>query len=493
MRIKSLYIKKYKILNDFHVNFEDEINTNVIIGKNGSGKTTLFEAIIHIFRGLSLATSKPELISNYKKNNLQFEIEYFCKGCDISFNNLDDEISFQVNGIDFSLVKSSLRLKGSKQDDFTKNPVFAYLPDHIVTYYSGESHRVTNLFDTYLEHSSKLLKKGIQIPLRQFINIDTFSIRKVLLSLLPFSDTSNKDSLGKILSLDKIESITINFQKPLWHNIAKKNYENQYKKNSEIALEQFNSDFYYAEGEVGQFLDSLIKLSEKKLDENDQIISLIMKPNDVKDNFPFEIYKNSLDFFKMIDHTDHSGLIKDISLKIKLNDSGEIVEFDNMSEGEHQIKLVIALNEIFKNKETIFLFDEPDTYLHPEWQIKLMEQLVDVKNSQVFVNTHSTMALKTIHISNILSIDKGKVQHIRGYKTFAADTDTILNHIQKLEDPISKKLEPEINKIIQSINNNDFNEAYILIDKLEEDNKIDSLSSVISKLRMNIKKKKIFG
>jgi ABC-type lipoprotein export system ATPase subunit len=47
LKIQSIYIDEYKVLNDFDINFMDDKDTPlslaVIIGKNGTGKTTLFD------------------------------------------------------------------------------------------------------------------------------------------------------------------------------------------------------------------------------------------------------------------------------------------------------------------------------------------------------------------------------------------------------------------------------------------------------------------
>ena len=47
MRLKNLYIKDYKILHDFSIDFTS--NLSVLIGENGSGKTTLMNMISGIY------------------------------------------------------------------------------------------------------------------------------------------------------------------------------------------------------------------------------------------------------------------------------------------------------------------------------------------------------------------------------------------------------------------------------------------------------------
>jgi len=496
MKIKSLYIKKFKILEEFHINFDEDINTHVIIGKNGSGKTTFFEAIIHIFLGPTIAISKKVLSNYYLENKLEFTIEYECNKANVRFSNIDG-LSFVVEGNDI-LTNENLFSFREFVDDASLEPkgIARYLPDHIVTYYSGESDRVTSLFKHELDEASKHLQRGKNIPLRQFININTDDIRKVLISLYPFND--DKD----IINLQQIEEVKFHFKKPIWAKGAKERYSQLLETDSENAIQQFNPNFYFAEGEVGQFLELLKKIAysgaydDEESNEELNVQSLFIKSADLpllKGKRKTDKIKKSLDLFKFLNHTKHSGLFEEIELIMHLPEKKELVEFNQLSEGEHQIRLILGLTELFHGKETLFLFDEPDTYLHPQWQIRLMQELAKPNKSNIIATTHSTMALTAVHRNYISSMVDGKVKKVDAYKTFAADVDVVLNNIQKVDNPILKFLEPKINEIRTSIDNKEFKNAYLLIDQLEEVNNIDSISSLISDLKMEVKKKKLFG
>ena len=49
MRLKHLYIKDYKNLKDFSLDFENGNGLSILIGNNGSGKSNVLEAISGIF------------------------------------------------------------------------------------------------------------------------------------------------------------------------------------------------------------------------------------------------------------------------------------------------------------------------------------------------------------------------------------------------------------------------------------------------------------
>ena len=91
MRLKSVYISRYKNLKDFSLTFDGDSFIDVFVGKNATGKSNLFEALIEIFRHLyEYDDEKDKLDFNYRLN---FEI-----------NKKETEIAwtsgqFKVNGL----------------------------------------------------------------------------------------------------------------------------------------------------------------------------------------------------------------------------------------------------------------------------------------------------------------------------------------------------------------------------------------------------------
>ena len=54
MKLDKLWIKDFKNLKDFTIDFDVEQKTTVLIGHNGTGKSNLIEALVIIFRDLDL-------------------------------------------------------------------------------------------------------------------------------------------------------------------------------------------------------------------------------------------------------------------------------------------------------------------------------------------------------------------------------------------------------------------------------------------------------
>src|SRR5690606_13024524 len=140
MRIHHLYIKEFKSLRDFTINFNEPVS--LFIGKNGSGKSTLLEAIAWIFRSAHLT-----YVEERQENTpFEFEITYELRIEKV----LSESSTFSETATDYIGVT----LKGSREnkkfwsietdnnaystDDLIKRHTIAKLfPSNLVIYYAG--------------------------------------------------------------------------------------------------------------------------------------------------------------------------------------------------------------------------------------------------------------------------------------------------------------------------------------------------------------------
>src|ERR1700722_6949458 len=68
MRIDRLFLKEFRNLIEFEVDFDQTSTRQVIVGRNGVGKSNLLEALTRIFRDLDLE----------EDSEFGYEIEYLC-------------------------------------------------------------------------------------------------------------------------------------------------------------------------------------------------------------------------------------------------------------------------------------------------------------------------------------------------------------------------------------------------------------------------------
>jgi len=61
------------------------------------------------------------------------------------------------------------------------------------------------------------------------------------------------------------------------------------------------------------------------------------------------------------------GGIQNVDIELSLN-NGEKINANDLSDWEKQLLATYGLSNFLDDQEDIFIFDEPDTYLHPNWQ-----------------------------------------------------------------------------------------------------------------------------
>lgn len=99
MKLKSLYIKDYNILQDFSIDFTS--NLSVLIGENGSGKSSIIECLAYIFGHLHkyfvLEDKTAEFINGYKISYSLNNLDVFIESRLCIYNRLLLNILYVIN------------------------------------------------------------------------------------------------------------------------------------------------------------------------------------------------------------------------------------------------------------------------------------------------------------------------------------------------------------------------------------------------------------
>mgnify|MGYP003590323051 FL=1 len=108
-------------------------------------------------------------------------------------------------------------------------------------------------------------------------------------------------------------------------------------------------------------------------------------------------------------------MLKGISIGLELED-GTNIGIEEFSDGQFQSIYIYAVTEIFKELNCLTLLDEPDAFLHPEWQFKFLEQVFDIADSQnsknhILMSSHSasTITKTNEHIISLFEFDGNKI------------------------------------------------------------------------------------
>jgi restriction system-associated AAA family ATPase len=109
-----------------------------------------------------------------------------------------------------------------------------------------------------------------------------------------------------------------------------------------------------------------------------------------------------------------------------------------LSDGEHQLIHTIGLCLLFRHENALFLLDEPETHLNPDWRASYVSTIraaldadAATKNvmREVLLTSHSPFIISDCRQENVLVFEKdenGKVAwHSPGFNTFGASANAI--------------------------------------------------------------------
>ena len=352
MYIAKIILKNFKsFFGEHELNLSEGIN--FFVGNNNCGKTTIFKAIEFIIAG----KNKEDFITKGKeKEDISVELEL--RGHDIKkiindeYLNLKKYQDYIIDNLDgtFSLkiLRSSSNTtikQGKKLVNLDIKNIRVYNPNSEETGIkmyenpSGIDKTITALFDT------------------QFVYSD--------LKNEEYQDFGKTKVIGKILN-----DLTKDFQKELDED------------GNKTVWGEFKEAHTKAFGNIG--LLGILKDLESSITE---ILNGQYGEGEVKFNFGLPDIDN---FFKTGD--------------VILSDNGIYTPVSQKGTGM-QRALALSLIQLYARitnksegsieKPIIFLIDEPETFLHPKAQNKLMEALNDLsKKSQIFITTHSPYLLK---------------------------------------------------------------------------------------------------
>ena len=437
MKLKSLYIPEYYILNDFKIEFSKKIS--LIIGENGSGKSSLIEVLAYIFGHLHkyfvLNDKTADFIDGY-------EIEY-----EISYNDTIHTVFIGSKYVDqvSNTFKPTIKIDGQlfslSQIDKQYGGMKNFLPSKIILYYSGITNHLFELSEHFRKkYRSRLIQKGNDYKLQPlslpndnpFCYIQLEHLPVILLSLLIDKAKYQcllQDKLG--VDVDDLE-ISMICKEPSWHKERNKNPESP-------ILHPWG-----IEGTVSQeIFDRLVKnsISHDYDDEHKELTLSYLGAIMISDIFS-DIEATPKVVFSLIDVLLCSDLIK--SIDISWNKDGKSIHLDRLSEGQKQLIMTWGTSLVWDQNELLFLFDEPDVSLHPKWQ---REFIADLNNSLdkscAVVSTHSPVMLSNANNSDAYILEKGKLSKFTP-KYYGKDNDAVLYELMgvtKRIDSMTEKID----------------------------------------------------
>ena len=367
--------------------FPENINVTAIVGENGSGKSSILEFLAEIFRiehnknknlivdndhnhNFSLAfkikdkTYKIQSINNYDSNTFN-ENEKIENILDYYIYSNDKEIENQFL-LDNASIAQMIVYDYSKNKNFQLSS-FMYLPTIIKIRLCDFERKFEKLItndklyplskherdDIYIKDKGN--EQQTQIAEFEGINNDKY-LQFLILKLLANNEKTHNFYLTKEEIQTKLTSQKVEF----------------------VSEDDFNKYFTISEKLFQKFEKEVTVLDEKER----------------------EIYiEKYYDFFEF-DFIDEKGR-----------------EYSDLSHGEKllfaQLLNIYYNSEKSKNDNLLFLFDEPETALHPQWQKNYINEVYNLgkkigKNYHFILTSHSPFLLSDIPKENVIFLDKYK-------------------------------------------------------------------------------------
>uniref|UniRef100_UPI00359C2E4F ATP-dependent nuclease n=1 Tax=Lactococcus garvieae TaxID=1363 RepID=UPI00359C2E4F len=341
-----MYISKIRLVNFRCFEGKEELifcpGVNYFVGNNNSGKTTVFKAI----EFLKFGKTKDGWITKGKEDE-EITVEIIIKGNDLKdFLEKEDLKKYKpylINNTEIILRRSSevttWKDSRGKTKEISIRNISVYNPqNNIFENPTGADNMISALFDA------------------QFV----------------YSDLNNEDfqKFGKSTTIvgKLINVITKDFQKSdKWKN-----------------FEAAHSDTFGDAGLVG----TLNKLQDQ--------VEEIMENQYGKTKVEFSFGIPTIDnFFKT-----GQILLEDNGIKTEASEKGTGMQ-RALALTLIQVYSQIDESETEVSKPVFFFIDEPETFLHPTAQNKLLKSLNKIsEKNQVFITTHSSYLLKNFNASS---------------------------------------------------------------------------------------------
>lgn len=457
-----------------------------------------------------LITTNVELKFNfffesYEEKVIQLYINHFIKSC----NNV---IYNEENNILISYMSTSFMWKIFK--------VFSNISEDIVSYLV-KSLRIFDEMNLKKSKYEKCLDKVNKVFGEIYNQINNFD--KCLDKYKENFDTLKKEVSNSRSSLEQISNdLTI---------VLKDNESNH------ISLSEISVNVNY----IKKIIDKLYSIINFEINNFPDLLALIKKS--------LEEYENYTDYSKFIESYDNLlkhtiFLTGDILCQINNSESEMIVKCDcnydesifrflkavdeinsifiyeinplrkkalfemeyghNISSGELQLLIEISnlynTFKMIKNKHIIFLLDEPDKTMHPEWSSKYINCLITMINDlskrefkdgqrkfQFIITTHSPFMLSDVpkEFVTCIEIDKNHKRVIsKPKKSFASNYYDIIKDSFFLENFIGDFAKEKINEMIKNINSLETVNDCKCVDSLRNKIKIiddDFLKGILNK------------
>ena len=265
-----------------------------------------------------------------------------------------------------------------------------------------------NYIDKHIEFSTgkKVTKKSL-IPLADALNVPVSEIVNEL-ALRNFNSVMN-GQIKNINNPNKDGSITVAFSQRIDDNQNTISFTESTCNCDKIEVPIHHAAYYIRNPFVLDWLNNLNRTnvlgSMNPMDRN-TVRAIVQTQDDINDNPIINVidsvrYKNELESIRKIIKRAYTGNTVIDNGRYFYIENGKKIDFRNLSGGLKSFALIERMLAIgVLKKEDILILDNPETYLHSEWQIIYAELIVILQKHfdlTILIVTHSFQFLESLN------------------------------------------------------------------------------------------------
>jgi AAA15 family ATPase/GTPase len=425
MKLVKLELENFRSYRNLEINFQEDMN--VIIGRNDVGKSTIMEAL-EIFFNNELVKIDQSDLNNDSKNSGNYIIKI--------------KLSFQLNGGENIIIDSTNPT--NPYDEFLLNGHYLTL---VKTYNCASPIKATNI-KLYLEcqyprvlsedplinqTQAKLKKIVTDNELNEFVSDNRINAQlRMAIYNNYLTDEQRLDLVPIEIDLSKTSDDTKNLKSSI-----EKNLPLYFLFQSDRANKDSDKDVQNPLNTAIQ--KALLKPSIKdKLDEVENLMKLEIE----------EIGNATIAKLNEMDSTIANSLQPDYSKTpewksvFKFSFTGDDIPINKRGSG---VRRLILLNYFRAeadrvsrendSNDVIYAIEEPETSQHPDYQLMLINALIELsQTNQVIITTHTPQIAKMVDINSLIIIVKDTNGNIIEFAEEDDKIEAIVNSLGILPD-----------------------------------------------------------
>lgn len=225
-----------------------------------------------------------------------------------------------------------------------------------------------------------------------------------------------KNNFPVISSNDEDDSYKVHINELLDETINNNDLISKLKRCSTSWFEDSSTDSLYLDYCVNQATKNAFQNNFNSALELFQAFQVLLTLNlyKVSDKLKSELYQSDSHYVSETVPTLASDerIMRFKFVEFTKTNIDEPVMLKNLSDGEHQLLHTLGLCLLFKDTNSLFLLDEPETHFNPQWRAnfisRLRQSFSGSQNQEMLITTHTPFLISDSEPEKVLVFDKNE-------------------------------------------------------------------------------------